>query len=694
MRNFIFREEKGKRKMRFFSRACCSLLFGLSSSLLYAQSSDIPSVSLNVKNATLSYVLEDIHKQSGYDFVLSGSDVKQVKGITFSIKRVPLETALKELLKDSDLAYRIENKTIIIYRKPASQKEQTAEKSERKISGLVKDMNGDLLPGVSVSLKGKKVSAVTDLDGEWTMTLTDEKNPILVFSFVGMKTLELPYKGEPFLNITLEENVTKMDEVVVTGMFNKPRESYTGSVTTITSKELKMFRGQNMIQTLGNIDPSFNIVQNNSLGSNPNNLPEVNIRGNSSLPSSLNDLEQGVKAQLNAPLVIMDGFEISLQKLMDFNDEEIESINLLKDASATAIYGSRGSNGVIVVTTKKPEAGKLKLLVRTGLQLEVPDLTSYDLLNAWEKLDLEQQRQVFEFYYQSGLKYIKEHPEDFGEIISRPVDRRENYVKRCVGLPGQTLEIKDRIVYLDGQPNKEPDNVEYRYEVRFKHIRPELWSELFMPNSMMSAYTLCPGKTMKDIESYLGLPEDLIEECGLSADDLAGSISENGTLCVPLTAHAKSLLEARTDIVESVSYIPGGDAGGLYPLNKRTGWTIDNYGPVWIPKKGETIELNLDNLPLYERPITHYENNTLTVKNGKIYINGEETTRYTFKMDYYWMMGDNRHNSADSRFWGFVPEDHIVGKPIFIWLSLDQDRGWFDGKIRWERLFRNVSSIK
>ena len=338
------------------------------------------------------------------------------------------------------------------------------------------------------------------------------------------------------------------------------------------------------------------------------------------------------------------------------------------------------------VAAKAQAEGLYQLAYPIGKQLARPvDMT---------KLDAGQQRQVFDFYYRSGLKYIKEHPEDFGEIISRPVDRRENYVKRCVGLPGQTLEIKDRIVYLDGQPNKEPDNVEYRYEVRFKHVRPELWSELFMPNAMMSAYTLCPGKTMKDIESYLGLPEDLIDECGLSADDLAGNLSEDGALCMPLTAQAKALLEARKDIVESVSYVPGGDAGGLYPLNKLTGWTIDNYGPVWIPKKGETIELNLDNLPLYERPITHYENNTLAVKNGKIYINGQETTRYTFKMDYYWMMGDNRHNSADSRFWGFVPEDHIVGKPVFVWLSLDQDRGWFDGKIRWNRLFRNVSSIK
>ena len=125
-----------------------------------------------------------------------------------------------------------------------------------------------------------------------------------------------------------------------------------------------------------------------------------------------------------------------------------------------------------------------------------------------------------------------------------------------------------------------------------------------------------------------------------------------------------------------------------------TGWTLDNYGPVWIPKKGATVALTLDNLPLYERPIHAYEGNALEVKDGKIFINGVETTQYTFKMDYYWMMGDNRHNSADSRFWGFVPEDHVVGKPIFIWLSLDQDRGWLDGKIRWERLFKFVDSIK
>lgn len=304
--------------------------------------------------------------------------------------------------------------------------------------------------------------------------------------------------------------------------------------------------------------------------------------------------------------------------------------------------------------------------VATALQAEDIYRLSYQAGKELSKpidmsgLSLEDQRLVFDYYYQVGRKYINDNPQSFGEIVVRPVDRRENYVKRCVGLPGQTLQIKNRVIYLDGKANKEPDNVQYRYFVHTKGM----------------------------------LPDDLCHELGISREDLAGYYTDESVYNMPLTAKAKDALLARKDIVTAIENTPDDDAGGLYPLNKLTGWTVDNYGPIWIPKKGETIELSLDNLPLYERPIHAYEGNALEVKDGKIFINGEETTHYTFKMDYYWMMGDNRHNSADSRFWGFVPEDHVVGKPIFIWLSLDQDRGWFDGKIRWSRLFKFVDSIK
>ena len=251
---------------------------------------------------------------------------------------------------------------------------------------------------------------------------------------------------------------------------------------------------------------------------------------------------------------------------------------------------------------------------------------------------------------------VENNPQEYGDIISRPTDRRENYVKRCVGLPGQTLQIKDRIVYLDGKPNKEPDNVQYTYWVKFKQ----------------------------------NLPEELIEDLGITNEEFT---ILNATGYMPMTQRTASELAKRKDLVESIEINQEETYWDIYPLNGYKKWTRDNYGPVWIPKKNEKFKLTLDNLPIYERCIRTYEGNKLEVKNGKIYINDQATDYYTFKMDYYWMMGDNRHNSADSRYWGFVPEDHIVGKPIFIWWSSDPDRSGLGG-IRWSRLFRLVDNIK
>lgn len=280
------------------------------------------------------------------------------------------------------------------------------------------------------------------------------------------------------------------------------------------------------------------------------------------------------------------------------------------------------------------------------------DVPAY--LDSMPELD---QYRFYNYAMEVGSDYVKTHPSQFGEVKWRPVDRRENYVKRCVGLPGQTLEIKDHIIYLDGVANKEPDNVQYNYDVVLQQ----------------------------------SLPEVLMHELGISQEDLT-SLRQTGSM--PLTAKAKAALEARPDLVKSISYHHSDNDGFLYPLNGHTGWTCDNYGPVWIPAKGKSISLNMKNLPVYERPIRIYEGNDLQVTDdGRIIINGKETTEYTFKMDYYWMQGDNRHNSADSRYWGFVPEDHIVGKPIMIWLSLDPDRGMFS-KIRWNRMFRLVDNIR
>ena len=270
----------------------------------------------------------------------------------------------------------------------------------------------------------------------------------------------------------------------------------------------------------------------------------------------------------------------------------------------------------------------------------------------------EEQQRIYNNVYAAGAAYMRQHPEEFGKITSRPTDRRENYVKRCVGLPGQTLQIKNDTVYLDGKPNPEPENVQYAYEVTFKQ----------------------------------DLPDELKRELGITEEDLYAQRNGN-TVWMPLTHKVRKQLEARKDIVASIARaVP--DAGWLYPQNMAKDWTTANYGPLWIPKKGETLRLTLANLPIYERPIRVYEGNSLEVRGGKIYINGKAADSYTFKLDYYWMQGDNRDNSADSRFWGFVPEDHIVGKPLFIWISLDPDYGLFDGKMRWSRFFKWVGDIK
>jgi signal peptidase I len=276
---------------------------------------------------------------------------------------------------------------------------------------------------------------------------------------------------------------------------------------------------------------------------------------------------------------------------------------------------------------------------------------------AMDSMTRVQQRAVYNLYYTEGRKYIKQHPEDFGEIVARPVDRRENYVKRCVGVPGDTLQIINTQVYIDGKPLENPKEMQLNYYV----------------------YTT------------VRIPDNIFRDLGISRDDQS-LVRDNPSFIyrLPLTQEMHQKLSANKKLVTNIILEPEGFSDLTFPQNMYKQWTRDNYGPIWIPKKGATVALSLDNLPIYERCIQTYEENRLEVRGSDIYINGEKATSYTFKMDYYWMMGDNRDNSADSRYWGFVPEDHVVGKPLFVWLSLDKDRGWLDGKIRWNRLFKWV----
>jgi len=272
--------------------------------------------------------------------------------------------------------------------------------------------------------------------------------------------------------------------------------------------------------------------------------------------------------------------------------------------------------------------------------------------------------------YSLGREIVKSKQADYGDIIYRPVDRRENYVKRCVAVSGDWLQVKNNQVYVNGQKQDKFEGIQFNYFVQTDGtiLSPELLDKLGISNDDVKIYN--QGEFIQEFEA-IGLDSKL------------------PIYHFPLNEKAYTILQ-KTAGVTKIKIETSDRPGEVYPLGGGKKWTRDNYGPVWVPKKGNSLLLNAYNLPIYSRIIRNYENNKLEVKNNVIYINDKPAKTYTFKMDYYWMMGDNRHNSADSRYWGFVPEDHIVGRPVMVWLSLDKDKGLFSGKIRWSRFFKNA----
>lgn len=266
-----------------------------------------------------------------------------------------------------------------------SYEQSQQQQKERLLRGVVSDQDGNPLPGVAVQVKGTTSGTTTNEDGEYYIMVKGEETPVLVFSFIGMETQEIPFKGKHRINVTLKESQQEMDEVVVTGIYARKKESFTGSSQTYTSSELKMVGNQNLLQSLKTLDPAFAIIENNQYGSDPNRMPDLEIRGKTSIVG----LKEQFGEDPNQPLFILDGFETTLQTIMDLSMDRVASVTILKDAASTAIYGAKAANGVIVVETKAPEQGRLRVSYNGNFDITFADLTDYNLMNAEEKLEFE-----------------------------------------------------------------------------------------------------------------------------------------------------------------------------------------------------------------------------------------------------------------------------------------------------------------
>ena len=333
-------------------------------------------LALSSTQLTVREIFDAISSQLRYDVFYNGEQLDLNRKVKFAQQVLNLEQVL-DAVANNRFKYTLEDRTIILTPLTTPQTVNSV-----TLTGQVTDQSNTPLPGVTVLVKGTKLGTSTDPEGNFKLSLPQQENTILIFSFIGMESQEVPV-GDPKkpIKVILKETAENLKEVVVT----RKKESFTGSASTYTASELKTAGTQNILQSLKTLDPSFAILDNTLYGSDPNRLPNMEIRGKSSMLGMRDELE----ADPNQPLFILDGFESSLSVINDMDINRIASITILKDAASTAIYGSKAANGVVVVETVKPQAGKLMVSYNGNANISMPDLSSYNLMNAKEKLAFE-----------------------------------------------------------------------------------------------------------------------------------------------------------------------------------------------------------------------------------------------------------------------------------------------------------------
>ena len=357
----------------------------------WALPSQDKTVTLKLHNVSIETVLDAVKKQTGVNMLYNSQMIKGVPSVSLDVKNERWDTTLKLVLNPQGFDYVMKDGIVVIRK----------QKRENRVRGMVTDSHGEPIPGASIIVKGTRTGTSTNIECEFTLDVKSDK-VVLEVSFIGMKkqTVQVDATRRKTVEITLVDDVKTLEDVVVTGYSNVRKSSFTGSSTQISGDDLRKVSQTNIIGAIQSFDPSFRLMTNNQFGSDPNALPEMYIRGSSGIGVKELDRDQLSKSNLennpNLPTFIMDGFEVSIEKVYDLDPTRIESMTILKDAAATAIYGSRAANGVVVITTVAPKPGEIRVSYNFTGTLELPDLRDYNLANASQKLEIERLAGLFE----------------------------------------------------------------------------------------------------------------------------------------------------------------------------------------------------------------------------------------------------------------------------------------------------------
>ncbi|WP_099292824.1 SusC/RagA family TonB-linked outer membrane protein [Butyricimonas sp. Marseille-P3923] len=448
-------------KLTFFILCVCFIHV---SAATYSQQQ---KVSLKCENEVLSKVLKELEKQTSLYFFFNDKALDVERKVSLSVEDKELGEVLGKLL-GKDYRWEIMNNLIVVTFKPI-----TDEKKEIRIVGKVTDEKKLPLAGVTVLVKGLTVGTATDMDGKYALTLPRMEGFSLLFSFLGMETQEVKYSGKDTINVVMREDVKSVEEVVVTGYANIKKSSFTGSATQVSREEILKVSSFNLISALAVFDPSLRLVKNNEMGSDPNTLPEFYVRGRSGIASVKELDEMGSSSSVakfaltsnpNIPIFILDGFEVSVEKVYDFDINRIANITILKDAAATAMYGSRASNGVIVIESVAPAPGELRISYSGNLSITAPDLSSYNMMNAKEALETEVAAGLFDYdpgdASQTPIAQIRIKNQYYIEKLNKVSKGVDNY---WLSQPLRTEVNANHSVYVEGGSESVRFGIDLRY---------------------------------------------------------------------------------------------------------------------------------------------------------------------------------------------------------------------------------------